>query len=132
MSFHFRIHYDNSNGFVNPHLWQWADGSTATSDLAASGGDGFGVFFDLDTSRTEFRFKFKDGPGTNGPWEGSSFDRFYSWLTLDATAITPDEVWTTGRNAFVYHVEPRAAEAETAETAIRRLSFKPGVFIPDS
>ena len=126
MAFQIRIHYDNANGFAQPHLWQWADGSTASADVAPTGHDGFGVIFDVQTTRSEFRFKFKDGPGTSGRWEGGRLDRFYSWLSIDGSTISPDEIWTTGSNAFVYHVEPRAPETETAETAIRRFDSPGG------
>jgi len=95
MAFQIRIHYDNANGFARPHLWQWADGSTATADVAPAGHDGFGAVFDVQTVRSEFRFKFKDGPGTGGPWEGDRLDRFYSWLSIDGSTISPDEIWTT-------------------------------------
>ena len=132
MAFQIRIHYDNANGFAQPHLWQWADGSTSTADIPPAGRDGFGAVFDVQTIRSEFRFKFKDGPGTAGGWEGDRLDRFYSWLSIDGSTISPDEVWTTGSNAFVYHVEPKAPETETAETAIRRFDFKNGLYIPET
>ena len=88
--------------------------------------------FDLQVARAEFRFKFKEGPGTGGPWEPDSLNRFYSWLTIGPDAITPAEIWVTGDKAFVYHVEPRTPESESAATFIKRLPFKPGLFVPNT
>jgi 1,4-alpha-glucan branching enzyme len=51
MPFRIRVHFDNSNGFQNPHLWQWADGSSITGDFAPSGRDSFGLFFDITVER---------------------------------------------------------------------------------
>src|SRR5215510_1538477 len=132
MPFPIRVHFDNSSGFQNPHLWQWADGSSRTGDFAPSGQDGFGPFFDIEVRRSEFHFKFKEGPGTPGPWEPDRLNRFYSWLTIGPDAISPAEIWAKGDKAFVYHVEPRAPESELAETFIKRLPFKPGAFVPDT
>jgi 1,4-alpha-glucan branching enzyme len=132
MPFPIRVHFDNSSGFQNPHLWQWADGSSRTGDFAPSGQDSFGPFFDIEVSRPEFRFKFKAGSGTAGPWEADRLNRFYSWLTIGPGAISPAEIWAKGDKAFVYHVEPRAPESESAETFIKRLPFKPGAFVPDT
>jgi 1,4-alpha-glucan branching enzyme len=132
MPFPIRVHFENSRGFQNPHLWQWADGSAATADFAPTGQDSFGVVFDIQVTRSEFRFKFKEGAGTAGPWEPDSLNRFYSWLTIGPNAMTPAEIWVKGDKAFVYHVEPRQPEAESAELFIGRLSFKPGIFVPDT
>lgn len=132
MPFPIRVHFDNSTGFANPHLWQWADGSTTTTDSAPTGHDGFGPVFDLQVARAEFRFKFKEGAGTGGPWEPDSLNRFYSWLTIGPDAITPAEIWVRGDKAFVYHVEPRTPESESAATFIKRLPFKPGLFLPNT
>ena len=132
MPFTIRVHYDNTRGFGNPHLWQWADGSGATGDFAAAGSDAFGPFFDLTLVRSEFRFKFKDGPGTAASWEPGGFDRFYSSLSIGPGSISPAEVWTTGEKAFVYHVEPRAPEPQTAEQFLNGFAFAPGVFVAET
>jgi len=132
MPFSIRVHFDNSGGFQDPHLWQWADGSSATGDFTSSGQDDFGPFFDIVVTRPEFRFKFKQGPGTAGPWEPDRLNRFYSWLTIGPGVISPAEIWARGDKAFVYHVEPRAPENESAEAFLGRLPFKQGSYIPDT
>jgi 1,4-alpha-glucan branching enzyme len=37
-----------------------------------------------------------------------------------------------GEKAFVYHVEPRTPESESAAAFIKRLPFKPGLFVPNT
>lgn len=132
MPFSIRVHFDNSAGFLNPHLWQWADGSSLAGEFAPAGQDRFGSFFDLSVVRSEFRFKFKDGPGPSGPWEPDHLNRFYSWLAIGPGAISPTEIWVKGDKAFVYHVEPRPPEIESAETFVKRESFKRGTFVPNT
>jgi 1,4-alpha-glucan branching enzyme len=132
MAFSIRVHFDNSSGFSDPHLWQWADASSLTGDFAPDGQDSFGPFFDISVVRSEFRFKFKAGAGTAGPWEPDRLNRFYSWLTIGAGVISPDEIWVRGDKAFVYHVEPRPPETETAAAFVGRVPFKPGLFVPDT
>jgi 1,4-alpha-glucan branching enzyme len=44
--------------------------------------------------------------------------------------IAPKEIWCRGDKAFVYHVAPRAPEAESAEAFLQQLSFKIGVYVP--
>jgi 1,4-alpha-glucan branching enzyme len=130
MAFPIRVHFDNSSGFANPHLWQWADGSSLTRDFAPTGRDAFGPVFDIEVTRPQFRFKFKEGPGAAGPWEPDGLNRIHGWMTLGPEAITPAEIWTRGDKAFVYDVEPRAPEAETAEAFLARVAFKPGLYVP--
>ena len=117
MAFQIRIHYDNANGFAQPHLWQWADGSTASADVAPTGHDGFGVIFDVQTadrssvssSRTvQARVDVGRAAGSIASTAGSR---------LTARRSYPTRSGTTGSNAFVYHVEPRAPQTETAEAA---------------
>lgn len=63
MAFSVTIHYDNSPGFGDPHLWVWYGSSLGTEDdLAPAGVDSFGPFFRLAAKRRDFGFKFKDGP----------------------------------------------------------------------
>jgi pullulanase/glycogen debranching enzyme len=132
MPFLIRVHFDNARGLHDPHLWQWADGATATRDFAPVGHDAFGDVFDVEVERADFRFKFKQGPGTAGPWEPDSLNRFYSWLTMGAGTVTPAEIWVKGDKAFVYHVEPRRAETVSAGAVIASLPFRKGMFIPDT
>ena len=56
------IHYDNSLGFADPHLWVWYAGSDLPDDVTATGQDPFGSVFSTQVKRSEFQFKFKDGP----------------------------------------------------------------------
>ena len=77
MAFNIDIHYDNSLGFANPYLWVWYSGSDLPDDLAPTGNDAFGVLFQVQVKRQEFRFKFKDGPGHAGPWEDPALDRSF-------------------------------------------------------
>ncbi|MBI5547381.1 MAG: 1,4-alpha-glucan branching protein [Deltaproteobacteria bacterium] len=132
MPYNITIHYDNANGFRNPHLHVWHSKSSVTQDLAPSGKDAFGPFFVLQTVRSEFSFKFKDGPGMQGPWEADSLDRGYSWLTLSGGAISPNEVWCVADKAFVYEVAPRAAEPDSAKDFLSKLRFKPGIYVPET
>ena len=134
MSFSVTIHYNNSQGFANPHMWVWYDASVSTQeDIAATGTDVFGPFFRVSAKRKDFSFKFKAGPGTAGPWEGGRLDRNYEALVVTgAGAVEPAEVWAVGSNAFVYPVQPRAAETESAAQFMSALPKKPGCFVPNS
>jgi 1,4-alpha-glucan branching enzyme len=132
MPFPVRVHLEKSNAFRHPHLWQWADGSSATLDCAPVGQDSFGPFFDIEVTRSAFRFKFKEGPGTIGPWEPDSLNRFFRLPVTGPAAMSGTEIWAKSDKAFVYHVEPRAPEPEPAETFIGRFRFKRGALVPDT
>ena len=132
MPFPIRVHFDNTSGFRDPYLWQWSDGSRATGDFAPSGRDDFGPFYDLTAVRPEFHFKFKEGPGTAGPWEPDNLNRSCRWLTTGPAAIPPAEIWVMGHKAFVYHVEPREPEPDSAAEFLRSLPFPGGTFISDT
>ena len=95
MTFSVTVHYDNGAGFAHPHLWVWYDSSEATQeDLAAAGADAFGPFFRLEAKRKDFRFKFKDGPGTTGLWESGGLDRHYEAISVTGPdTLDPAEVW---------------------------------------
>ncbi len=129
MSFTLKIHYKNHQ-FQNPYLWIWYDGSTQQDDLAATDTDDFGSIYQLSVLRSTFHFKFKEGAGIAGPWETDRFNRDYSPLEQIGNTLTPDEIWCQGDNAFVYHVEPRSAEPESAEDFLKQLSFKSGFYVP--
>jgi 1,4-alpha-glucan branching enzyme len=136
MSFQIKIHYDNHPGFQDPHIWIWSVGSALQGDFPPAGQDTFGFVYDIADQppgfslKPNFSFKFKDGPGTAGPWEDSSLNREYRPLELDNDNLVPNEIWCKGNKAFVYPVEPRAAEAVSAETFLGQLSFKPGIHVP--
>src|SRR5215217_7707773 len=131
MASRIRVHYDNPFGFDEPHLWVWSDGSLVRSDVAPTDRDDFGHVYDITVVRQEFHFKFKNGPGTAGPWEPASLDRSFRPLERRDDTLVPDEVWCTG-NAFVYHVEPKGTEPESAEAFLGRLPFTPGTYIPET
>jgi 1,4-alpha-glucan branching enzyme len=130
MAFPIRVHLANSSGFVHPHLWQWVDGSSLTGDFPQTGSDAFGPVFDIAVTHPRFRFKFKEGPGTGGRWEPDGLNRLYRALGLDRDTMRPAEIWVKGDKAFVYHIEPRAPEAETAEAFLAGVAFKSGLFVP--
>jgi 1,4-alpha-glucan branching enzyme len=130
MPYPITIHYDNQHGFQTPYLWLWYDGSKIETNLKPTGQDSFGVIYQLTTNRPDFRFKFKEGPGMEGPWEDSGLDRHYSPIQLAGSTLTPGEIWCKSSNAFVYHVEPEQPQQQTAEQFLGTLSFKPGMYIP--
>ena len=134
MGFPVTIHYDNRPGFADPHVWVWYDASVATQDdVAAAGVDAFGPFFQVEAKRKDFGFKFKQGRGTGGPWEGDRLDRYYEALAVtEAGTVDPSEVWTVGSKAFVYPVQPRAPESESAAQFIEPLPKKQGIFVPNT
>src|SRR5690349_9013656 len=98
MSFAVTIHYDNGPAFVDPHVWVWYDASVSTQeDLAAAGVDAFGPVFRIEAKRKDFSFKFKEGAGTAGPWEGDRLDRLYEARVLtESGTVEPTEVWSVG------------------------------------
>jgi hypothetical protein len=136
MSFQIKIHYDNQPGFQDPHIWIWSVGSALQGDFSPTGQNTFGFVYDIPDQppgfslKPNFSFKFKDGPGTAGPWEDSSLNREYRPLELGNGNLVPNEIWCKGNKAFVYSVEPRAPEAVSAETFLGQLSFKPGIYLP--
>ena len=131
MAFPITIHYNNGSGFANPYIWIWYDASAATEeDVAAAGTDAFGPFFQVQAKRKDFGFKFKEGPGTAGPWEGDRVDRYYEALTVTGNMVDPAEVWAVDFKAFVYPVQPRAPENQSAAEFIEPLPKKLGIFVP--
>jgi 1,4-alpha-glucan branching enzyme len=134
MAFSVTIHYDNSPGFGDPHLWVWYGSSLGTEDdLAPAGVDAFGPFFRLAAKRRDFGFKFKDGPGKAGPWEGAELERQYEAVAVtDSGTLDPSDVWARGSKAFVYPVEPRIPEARSAAQLVSSLQLKDGVFMPET
>ncbi len=131
MSFHMKFHYDNSLGFQDPYLWIWYTGS-GSEEKAPMAQDAFGFVYDVDVRRQEFGFKFKDGPGTLGPWEPGWLDRdCRPWKRSDGPGVL-DEIWCRGDKAFVYPMAPKTPEPVSAEAFLRQLPFKPGQYIPEA
>jgi 1,4-alpha-glucan branching enzyme len=132
MLYQIKIHYNNCPGFQDPHIWIWYEGSGTADDVAPTGQDAFGSVFDLSVRRPEFGLKFKDGPGTAGPWEDRRLDRTYRSLERGSDSLVPSEIWCKGDNPFVYQVEPRTPESVSAKDFLEQLTFKRGVYVPDS
>jgi hypothetical protein len=132
VTFHITVHYDNALGFGAPRLWTWYAGSDAPDDFAPTGSDAFGPVFDVDVRRQDFGFKFKDGPGQTGPWEGLHLDRRYSRYRSVSDSSDLTEIWCTAEKAFVYPVRPRPAEPDSAATFVAALDAGPGVFVPST
>ncbi len=130
MPFSVRIHYDNAPMFGAPHAHFWYPGLRETDESAPTEQDGFGPIFHVLTREPRFFFKFKDGTGLAGPWEGPSLDRVHEPLAVQRPNDPPAEIWVRGDRAFVYRVEPRAPEAESAEEFLRQLPVKHGTYIP--
>src|SRR5215204_6959719 len=125
MPFRVKLHYDNNPGFRRPYLWAWYEGSSPQDDFEPTGEDPFGFAYDCSVRQQEFRFKFKEGSGTAGPWEDRSLDRLYRPLERHDDNLAPGEAWVRGDKAFVYHVEPKASEGVSAEVFLVQLSFVP-------
>ncbi|MGI6456601.1 MAG: alpha-amylase family glycosyl hydrolase [bacterium] len=133
MNFNVIIHYDNSQNFPSPHLWVWYDGSVLPDEFAPSGNDDYGVVFNVQVKRSRFRFKFKDGTGTAGPWEHDSSDRMYRPEKRTSPVTSPQrEIWCRADKAFIYPVLPREAETISAKQFLQTLSFRQGIFLPDT
>ena len=130
MSFAITIHYDNFQGFANPHLWVWYAGSSAPDDFAATGKDSFGVVFSVTVKRLEFQFKFKEGAGPAGPWEKYAQDRVFRPLKGAPGVTLLNEIWCHGETAFVYPVLPRSPEVMSAQAYVATLTPKPGLYLP--
>lgn len=101
-------------------------------EIKPRGEDAFGYFFEVTSARSEFNFKFRSGIDTKEFWEDDSLNRFYTWYELEGEQIRPDELWCVGHNAFVYHVLPQPAEAESAGEFLKKLHYKKNTFLPDT
>jgi 1,4-alpha-glucan branching enzyme len=132
MSFSIRLHYDNRAGFDQPYLWIWYEGLRIQHDFAPIGEDSFGFVYDCSIEQQEFWFKFKEGPGTTGPWEVTGLDRYYRPLERSENNVSPNEIWCKGDKPFVYHVEPVTPQDRTAEDFLKELPFKVGIYLPES
>jgi hypothetical protein len=130
MAFPVRIHFDNAAGLASPRLWVWNDGSAAGREIAPTGSDGFGPYYDLDVVRNFFQFKFKDSGQSPPAWEPSRLEREAWPLPLPGGAR--DEMWCRGDRAFVYHQAPAVPGSRSAEGFVRTLRFAPGLYVPGS
>src|ERR687892_2934870 len=112
------VHYDNGRSFDSPHLWVWYAGSPTSHDVSATRHDAWGAVFEFEALQPAFSLKFKEGPGTNGPWEDGSVERTHQGGN--------DELWCVADNAFVYGVEPRTVESQSAEVYLAQLPSRQG------
>ena len=134
MAFSVTIHYDNSPGFADPHLWVWYGASFATEeDLAPAAPTpsvpSFGWRRNAETSDSSS--KTAQAPPDGG--KAAELDRHYEAIAvIDAETLDPAEVWARGSKAFVYPVEPRTAEPQSAAQLVSSLQLKDGVFMPDT
>ncbi len=76
-----------------------SDGSTLEREVAPSGKDRFGIYYDVQFNRSSFYFKFKDERGRNISWEDDAVNRTYH-LQLGP------QIWTMWDRHNVYHVLP--------------------------
>ncbi|MGE4180382.1 MAG: alpha-amylase family glycosyl hydrolase [Limisphaerales bacterium] len=127
-----RIHFDNTEKIVDPHVWLWHPASSVVGDFPATDADTFGLIFDAAFVRTDFFFKFKSGSGVDGPWEPRELHRTYRPPAVIGGVVPPEEIWCRGDRAFIYHGEPKAAESRTAAQFLATLPAKPGVYIPET
>ncbi|MFV1982653.1 MAG: alpha-amylase family glycosyl hydrolase [Thiohalomonadales bacterium] len=126
------IHFDNALAIDNPYLWIWYEGSAINEDVAPITSDDFGLVFQVEVRQSRFRFKFKQGSGSAGPWEHDSLNRRYRPQKLSNNTLFPSEIWCKGDKAFVYHQQPRKPEAQTAAEFLNQLDFKSATYIPDT
>jgi 1,4-alpha-glucan branching enzyme len=120
-----RVHYDKLQKFAPPHIAVQYDGAEKPLDLAPSGTDSYGPYYDLPHHAPAFfHFRFQDAK--DGKAEADNLIRAYS------RDKQPETVWCQGYNAFVYAVEPRPAEAQHAADFLKTLPFKPGMYIPET
>jgi len=128
MAFNLRVHFDNSNGFKQPKLLAWSDGSALTAEIADSGQDAFGPFFDMRPARNIVRFKFFDASANPIRWEGDELQRTLWPLAQPGGAA--HEVWCRGAHAFVYHSLPKEPSALSASERVGKLQFMEGMYVP--
>lgn len=128
MNHKIRIHYDNGNGFEEPVIWVWvADGATLEREIAPTGRDNFGVYYDLTYNRSSFNFIFKDGMGKKVRWEDERRNRFYH-------RGLGGEIWTMADRHNIYNVlpaEPRG-RAKDFYNEIKHLVYEDNFYFPDT
>src|SRR5262245_56038749 len=104
MSFQVILHYDNALQFALPHVVVQYPGVAELDVVAPSGTDSFGPVYSLEVRRSQFGFRFKDGPGVAGRWEDAAVDRFFSPIQGAGGAVA--EAWCSAEHAFVHPLEP--------------------------
>ena len=122
------IHFDNTANLSDPHLWVWYDGIDITHDVPPMGHDEYGLIYEIEVLQSRFHFKFKQGEGTEGPWEDDSLNRSYFPQKMNAT-LFPGKIWCKGDKAFIYDVLPKKPETDTAEQFLLQLDFKSGMYV---
>ncbi|MDD2401462.1 MAG: alpha-amylase family glycosyl hydrolase [Clostridia bacterium] len=123
-----RIHYDNANAFLEPVLWVWVtDGATLEREVAPSGIDDFGVYYDIVYNRSSFNFLFKDGTGSNVRWEDNNLARSFK-------ARQGNEVWVMADRHNVYIVYPAKPVGYVNDyyNNIRHLVPTENYYLPDT
>ena len=105
------------------------DGDNTIREYAPTGQDDYGFVYAFETDQKAFSFRFKDGAGDTLKWEDESLQRHYSLTKKRGKRPTSQEIWCRGTNAFIYDIEPRRAEPESAADFLRGLPFKPGTYI---
>jgi 1,4-alpha-glucan branching enzyme len=130
MSLTLRLHYDNAAGFKDPYIVIQYFKDKGTYEFASTGKDDFGLVYELQIERSNFYFRFKDGAGKTQTWEGEHLTRHYEGK--GRKYASPCEIWVKGSNAFVYIVEPRIPERESASDFLQTLRFKPGTYVPNT
>ncbi len=120
-----RVHYDNFPGLANPRLALQFKGSDQVHEFEATGRDNFGLVYEFAVEKPGFGFRFRDGDH----WEDASLTRYYG---VRGRAKAGEELWCKGNNAFVYTIEPRRPEDQTAADFISELRFKDGLYVSNS
>lgn len=130
----FKVHYDNYARFNIPYLVIQNKGETGFQEYAATGQDAFGDFYEvtIEQLRPAFNIRFKDGAGESDKWENMTLTRTYVPPKKRGKRPSSQEIWCRGYNGFLYSVEPRKAETETAAEFVKRFTFKTGTYIPES
>jgi len=126
-----KVHYDNNASFHHPYLIVKADDDAAPAKYAPIDQDAFGLIYTIPIERTTIQIRFKDGASESDRWEDEKLVRTYT-PKKKGRRVSSEEIWCRCYNAFVYTVEPRQAETESAAEFIGQFSFKPGTFVPDS
>jgi 1,4-alpha-glucan branching enzyme len=127
-----RIHYDNYRGFHNPYLVIGLGDGSDVHEYQADEQDHYGFVYDITADQPAFQLRFKDGSDDSLVWEDVYLLRDYVSHDAQRKRLVSHEIWCRGFNAFIYTVEPRKTEAQTSADFLNGLSFKSGIYIPNS